>query len=110
MDGLYFVLPVSFGAVNRKKLTFSLDLTNDSIYIRFIDNRHTLHHQSVIFGLRELNSTEIEDFCSNTSISNPPIMNKPFTFSSDYELRVYTSGCYYLDANNNWQSDGLWVS
>jgi hypothetical protein len=86
------------------------NLTDDSIYTHFIDNRHTSHHHSVIFGLRELNSTEIKDFCSNVSISSPPIINKPFTFSSDYELRVYASGCYYLDANNNWQSDGLWVS
>ncbi|CAF1290182.1 unnamed protein product, partial [Adineta ricciae] len=26
-----------------------------------------------------------------------------------YELRLYTSGCYYLDSNNQWQSDGLIV-
>jgi hypothetical protein len=31
-------------------------------------------------------------------------------FTSNYELRIYTSGCYYLDTNNNWQSDGLVVS
>jgi hypothetical protein len=86
------------------------NLTNDGIYIYFIDNRRTSYHQSVNFGLRELNSTEIKNFCSNISINSPPITNKPFTFSYNYALRVYTSGCYYLDADNNWQSDGLWVS
>jgi hypothetical protein len=63
----------------------------------------------VIFGLRELNATEIDDFCSNQSINNPPISDQPFNFSSNYELRTYTSGCYYLDSNNQWQSDGLIV-
>ena len=33
-----------------------------------------------------------------------------FNFTSDYEIRTYTSGCYYLDSNNHWQSDGLIVS
>jgi len=58
-----------------------------------------------------LNGKEIDDFCSNYSLTNgPPISNEPFNFSSNYELRTYTSGCYYLDSNNNWQSDGLLVS
>ncbi|CAF4190046.1 unnamed protein product, partial [Rotaria socialis] len=41
--------------------------------------------------------------------STPPITDQPFNFSSDYELRTFTSACYYLDSNNNWQSDGLLV-
>jgi hypothetical protein len=90
---------------------FDLDLTNDSIYTYFIDNQRTSGHQSVIFGIRELNAKEIDYFCSNYSlISGPPISNNPNNFSSNYELRTYTSGCYYLDSNNNWQSDGLLVS
>jgi hypothetical protein len=64
----------------------------------------------VIFGLRELNSTEIVQYCWNFSIINPPITNQRFNFTSNYELRIFTSGCYYLDSNNNWQSDGLIVS
>ena len=51
------------------------------------------------------------DFCSNLSLnSNPPITNERFNFTSNYQLRVYTSGCYYLDQNNQWKSDGLMVS
>jgi hypothetical protein len=86
-------------------------LTSENIYTYFIDNQQTSGHQSIVFGLRELNSTEIVDVCSNTSInSNPPITNERLNFTSNYELRIYTSGCYYLDTNNNWQSDGLEVS
>jgi hypothetical protein len=85
-------------------------LTNESIYTYFIDNQHTQGHQSVIFGLRELNFTEMNDFCvSNNLIINPPITNERFNFTSNYQLRIYTSGCYYLDSNNQWQSDGLVV-
>jgi hypothetical protein len=68
----------------------------------------TINHESLIFGLRELNSTEMNDFCSNQSINNPPISDEPFNFTSNYKLRIYTSGCYYLDSNN-WQSNGLLV-
>ncbi|CAF1216235.1 unnamed protein product, partial [Adineta ricciae] len=82
------------------------NLNVDDIYTYFIDNQLTVGHQSVIFGIRELNST---DYCLNQSLSNPPILNEPFKFSTNYELRIYTSGCYYLDSNNNWQSDGLVV-
>ncbi|CAF4380400.1 unnamed protein product, partial [Adineta steineri] len=65
----------------------------------------------LIFGIRELNSTEINNYCLNNSSINTslPITNEPFNFTSNYELRIYTSGCYYLDDNNNWKSDGLTV-
>ena len=84
-------------------------MTNESIYTYFINNQQTIGHQSIVFGLRELNSTELKDFCSNSSIQNPPITNQRYHFTSNYELRIYTSGCYYLDSNNQWQSDGLIV-
>jgi hypothetical protein len=91
--------------------SFHLELTNESLYTYFIDNQQTSDHQSVIFGLRELNSTEIIHFCWNSSINNnPPKTNERVNFTSNYELRVYTSGCYYRDENNNWKSDGLIVS
>jgi hypothetical protein len=78
---------------------------NESIYTYFLDNQQTSNHQSLIFGLRELNSTE----CSNSSFDTPPITNQRFNFTSNYQLRIYTSGCYYLDSNNQWKSDGLRV-
>ncbi|CAF4201484.1 unnamed protein product, partial [Adineta steineri] len=87
------------------------NLTNDDIYRYFIDNQQTPGHQSLIFGIRELNSTEINTYCLNNSSINTslPITDEPFRFTSNYELRIYTSGCYYLDENNNWKSDGLIV-
>ncbi len=113
MDGLCFVLLVSCFSCERIDFLVCShsDVTKDGIYTYFIDNQRASHHQSVIFGLRELNSSEIEHFCSNISSNNGlPISTEPFNFSSNYELRTYTSGCYYLDSNNNWQSDGLLVS
>ena len=84
-------------------------MTNESIYTYYIDNQKTVGHQSIVFGLRELNSSELIDACSNTSVVNPPITDDRLNFTSDFEIRIYTSGCYYLDANNNWQADGLVV-
>ena len=89
-------------------LFFSLDLTNN-IYKYFIDNRKTSGHKSVVVGLRELNSTESEEICQYMIITNLAIFDEPFNFTSNYKLRIYTSGCYYLDKYSNWQSDGLWV-
>ncbi len=85
-------------------------MNSESIYTYFIDNQRTEGHHSVIFGLRELNSTEMINFCSNSSsLKSPPIINEEFRFTSDYELRIYTSGCYYLDKHNQWTSNGLKV-
>ncbi|CAF1138200.1 unnamed protein product [Rotaria magnacalcarata] len=83
----------------------SSNITDDGIHRYFIDNNRTAKHRSIIVGLRELNNAEL---CSNNT-STPPIFDQSFNFSSDYELRTFTSGCYYLDSNNNWQSDGLLV-
>ncbi|CAF1545398.1 unnamed protein product, partial [Adineta steineri] len=87
------------------------NLTIDNIYRYFIDNQQTPGHQSLIFGIRELNSTEINNYCLNSSSINTslPITDEPYDFTSNYELLIYTSGCYYLDENNNWKSDGLTV-
>ncbi|UJR24498.1 hypothetical protein I4U23_005873 [Adineta vaga] len=88
-----------------------LNLINETFYKYFIDNKQISSHQSIVISLRELNSTEIKEFCLNYSmITNPLNLSKySQTFSSNYELRVYTSGCYYLDSDNTWQSDGLIV-
>ncbi|CAF4162103.1 unnamed protein product, partial [Adineta steineri] len=53
----------------------------------------------------------MNNYCLNNSSINTslPITDESFTFTSNYELRIYTSGCYYLDANNNWKLDGLIV-
>ena len=83
------------------------NLTNENLYVYYLDNQQTVNHQSLIFGLRELSSEQMIESCP---LQNQlPIINEKFNFTSDYELRVYTSGCYYLDFQNNYRSDGLTV-
>ncbi len=93
-----------------KLLSAWIDLANDNLYTYYIDNQKISNHQSIIFGLRELTSQEFKDICLNNSTKNFSIKNSNSNFTSNYYLRVYTSGCYYLDLYNNWQSDGLLVS
>jgi hypothetical protein len=76
-----------------------LDRKNDtSKYTYFIGNTRILHHQWAILGIREMKECNRDNLNSNIQ------------FSFDYSVRMYTSGCYYLDNQNNWQSDGLIVS
>jgi len=79
-------------------------LSNDGIYHYFLDNQQTQNHRSLIFGLRELNSSEI-----NVKVHSPPIVDQRSNFTTNYNLRIYSSGCYYLDENNQWQDDGVRV-
>ena len=87
-----------------------LDLTNTNIHRYFLNNLQTAGRQSIVFGLRELNSTELDHYCSNQSFNTPPIPVEPFNFTSNYQLRSYTACCYYLDEKNVWQTKGLVVS
>lgn len=87
------------------------DPTTDSLHRHYIDNRVTSMHRSVVFGLRELASSEVKKFCPIPSRRQSlRVINELSTFTSNYQLRIYTSGCYYLDQHGNWQSDGLLVS
>ena len=84
--------------------------SNESLYEYFLDNDRTKGHRSLIIGLRELNTSESTDLCLNSSSNKRlPRSDQPVQFTSNYFLRFYTSGCYYLDANQQWQSDGLVV-
>lgn len=85
--------------------------SSDSLYTYFLDNQQTQNHQSLIFGLRELSSDEVLEYCSNNSSINAlPVTDESLNFTSDYLLRIYTSGCYYFDSETNkWKSDGLIV-
>ena len=83
--------------------------SNEGLFTVFIDNQRTAKHQSMIFGVRELNNVELVNHCLNGSLT-APITDRPFNFSANYELRTFTSGCFYMDSNHRWQSDGLLVS
>lgn len=85
------------------------NLSNENVHTFFLDNQRTQTHRSLIIGLRELNSTESINYCSSFDLVDLPITNEKFNFTSNYQLRVYSSGCYYLDSNNQWKDDGLRV-
>ena len=74
----------------------------DKISTFFLDNEQTLNHRSVIFGVRELHPSETTD-------GTLPMPRERLLFTSDYELRLYSSACLYLDEHEHWQSDGLKV-
>ena len=85
---------------------FCPSTTNQSIYTHFFSNNQTVGHRSLIFGLRQLNYTEA---CS-TPIVTPPLTNERLHFTTNYELRLYTSSCLYFDEiSEQWKSDGLTV-
>jgi hypothetical protein len=80
-------------------IKWTLDRKNHpSRYTYFIANDRISHHQWAILGIREMKE------CTQDNL------NHNIQFTSDYSIRIYTSGCYYLDNNNNWQSDGLMVN
>ena len=87
------------------------DFNEDHVWIHFLDNHQTSHHYSINYGIRELDSRE-KKFCSDKTL-HPNLfvkVDQPFHFTADYRLRIYQSGCFYLDSNHQWQSDGLRVS
>ena len=84
---------------------------NSTLHTFFLNNDATAGHRSIIFGVRQLNTTEADRLCLNQSIGvDPPRSDQPFRFTDNYELQVYTSGCFYLDAEQRWRSDGLTVT
>jgi polycystin 1L2 len=60
-------------------------------------------------SLRELNSTELILYCNESSkVKSFPLIEKKGNFTSDFMIRVYSSGCYYFDVNDGkWLSDGM---
>ena len=85
-------------------------LCSSDLHTYFLDNQQTTGRRSIIFGIRQLTTTEANRWCTNSSSqSDPPRSDQPFRFTDNYELRLYTSGCYYLDVDHRWRSDLLQV-
>ena len=86
--------------------------SNGSAYTYFLNNQQTSGHESVVFGVREMNALEMSQLCGSTASINAslPTSSSAFAFSANYALRTYSSSCYYLNANNTWQTEGLLVS
>jgi hypothetical protein len=90
-----------------------ISTTSDgNLYAYFLSNVQTANHTSAMFGIRELNQTELTAYCPNNSsvgTSTVPVTDRLLNFTANYRIRVYTSGCYYLDTDSNWRSDGVVV-
>ncbi|CAF5144803.1 unnamed protein product, partial [Rotaria sp. Silwood1] len=56
-------------------------------YSLFFNNTRIKNHHTAVLGIRK--------------------DQKKVHFTDDYSLRVFMSGCYYLDENNEWRSDNL---
>lgn len=73
----------------------------------------THHHmiddfqQPMIYGIRQLNVDETEQLCSKRSEFSA--LKGSVSFTDNYYLRIYLSGCFYLDENYRWSSAGLKV-
>lgn len=82
-----------------------LDLVDDTDYHSFyVDNEKTAGHKGLFVGIRELDEQEI---CSMNSL--PKIKDNPYRFLNNYLIRIYSSGCYYLDHKRRWKSNGMKV-
>lgn len=83
----------------------------DPLFKFYVDNEQTAGHRSIFIAISELNDSEVVDMCSwNRSNTTHLRDDRPRNFTSDYYLRLYQSGCFYLDDDNRWKSDGLRVS
>jgi hypothetical protein len=60
---------------------------------------------SILFAIRQLNRGETIDLCLHQS--PPTSFANARSFSSNYFLRVYLSGCFYLDNHQRWKSHEL---
>jgi hypothetical protein len=58
------------------------------------------NHQFIIYGIREL---------TDRTLHPTFISNQSFHFAFNYRLRIFQAGCFDLDSNHQWQSDGLMV-
>ena len=75
------------------------------------------------FGIRELTGSEQLELCATehafynggpmlnqSSPEEPPYLdaNHTLAFNSDFEIRIFLSGCYYFDLPTGlWKSDGM---
>ena len=85
--------------------------SNNNLFKFYLDNEQTFGHRSLFIGVGELNESEAEQFCSaNRSNRTFDRDDQRRNFTLDYFLRLYQSGCFYLDDQHRWRSDGLRVS
>ena len=85
---------------------------NDSFYLIFANMSRVNGYRGYVgFSISEIDSTQLD--CQNKSRNTVAklmslVLKQNGTFSDDFSLRIYLSGCYYIDeTTNNWISDGM---
>ena len=87
---------------------------NDSFYLIFLNMSQVNSFKGYVgYSLIELDPTQID--CSNKSSMNHTLskliqlkQNRTSSFSSNFWLRSYSSGCYYMNKTvNKWFSNGM---
>ena len=96
-----------------KDLTQSVNILNQKSYLFFMNSNEVGVYKGFVgIGVRELQSSELLQFCSNSSKpKNPPVLqanSKTPLFSNEFYFLAYTSGCYFIDqSTGKWSSYGL---
>jgi hypothetical protein len=84
-----------------------------SYFLYFSDPGDNLNKKTTLsYGLRELSTSEYQTFCiSSIPAYQPPVSSSEVNkFTADFEIRSFSSGCYYLDSTTGmWLSDGLFI-
>ena len=86
---------------------------DDSEFYLFFSNMKSINAYSgyVGIGFRELNDSEYDFYCLNYNKNANFLLRAPFnnnkTFSSDLRIRIILSGCYYLNSDGFWKTDGV---
>ena len=84
---------------------------NDSFYLMFANmSRVNAHKGYVGFSIIEMNTTDLD--CQNKSVNSIETLIKLIkekdNFTDNFWLRVYSSGCYYMNTSSNvWTSYGM---
>jgi hypothetical protein len=85
---------------------------NDSFYLTFLNMSQVNSFKGYVgYSLIELDPTELD--CSNKSVNHTLLklqlkQNRTSNFSSNFWLRSFSSGCYYMNKTlNKWSSNGM---
>ena len=85
--------------------------TMDYYYSIFLSQSFINGFQGFVgYGLRELSTAEFNSFCGGSMPSSPPLYSSNhtnYTFSSDFKIKSYSSGCYfYSTTTGKWSNYG----
>jgi hypothetical protein len=83
---------------------------NEQFYLLFSNISSNIKKKTLVgIAIRELTSDEHKLYCQNKNQTDkPPILDQQPLFESNFYIRSYAAGCYYLDIETGlWSSDGV---